>query len=162
MSSPGRPQKWQGWKTTSLMLFEEYRDVYEKIREMARREGKNFSELVAQALAEYVEKKYPGNPQAPLMCFDQEDPEQLPRSIQARLLIKDLEAAITTYKKMIQEIEQRGIREQWEVRDQFLDSRKKEAIKEIKRLLPQARTLSRQIHKQKFTDLFSEIDDMLE
>jgi len=62
----GRPRKRKGWKTTSLMLFEEHNEIYEKARELADREGATFSDIVAKALAEYLKIHYPGNPQLPL------------------------------------------------------------------------------------------------
>jgi len=62
----GRPRKWKGWRTTCLMLFEEYNEIYEKAKELAEREGITFSDIVAKALAEYLKAHYPGNPQLPL------------------------------------------------------------------------------------------------
>jgi len=67
----GRPKKWKGWRVTSLMVYEEYEDAYEKAKELADREGITFSELVARALSEYVSRHYPGNPQLPLIHEDQ-------------------------------------------------------------------------------------------
>jgi len=62
----GRPRKRKGWKTTSLMLFEEYSEIYEKARDLAYREGITFSDIVAKALAEYLKIHFPGHPQLPL------------------------------------------------------------------------------------------------
>jgi len=62
----GRPRKWKSWRTTCLMLYEEYSEVYEKANDLAEREGITFSELVAKALAEYLKVHLPGNPQLPL------------------------------------------------------------------------------------------------
>jgi len=44
-------------------------DLLKTALELARREGLNFSAFVKKALAEYIEKHYPGNPQLPLQKF---------------------------------------------------------------------------------------------
>jgi len=44
-------------------------DLLKTVLELARREGLNFSAFVKKALAEYIEKHYPGNPQLPLKKF---------------------------------------------------------------------------------------------
>jgi len=46
-------------------------DLLKTALELARREGLNFSAFVKKALAEYIEKHYPGNPQIPLKKFFQ-------------------------------------------------------------------------------------------
>jgi len=63
----GRPKRLGMVKHTTIYLYEVYSDVYEKAVELAKKEGISFSEIISKALAEYVEKHYPGNPQTPLL-----------------------------------------------------------------------------------------------
>jgi len=97
----GRPPKWKGYKITSLMLLDDYDEVYKKASELAEIEGITFAEIVAKALAEYVEKHYPGNPQIPLPTYTGQVPmaKTLEARITARQLKKDLELLKVIYSK---------------------------------------------------------------
>jgi len=97
----GRPPKWKGYKITSLMLLDDYDEVYKKASELAEIEGITFAEIVARALAEYVEKHYPGNPQIPLPTYTGQVPmaKTLEARITARQLKKDLDLLKVIYSK---------------------------------------------------------------
>lgn len=66
----GRPRKLGLVRHTTIYLYEKYGEVYKKVEELCRIEGKSFSELVSEALKEYVERHYPGNPQLTLPQFE--------------------------------------------------------------------------------------------
>ena len=71
------------------MIYERYREVYEKAKELAVRESVTFSELVAKALGEYVEAHYPGNPQMSLESFS--DAGLKPLRLEAKMLTQKAE-----------------------------------------------------------------------
>jgi len=83
------------------MLLDDYDEVYKKASELAEIEGITFAEIVAKALAEYVEKHYPGNPQIPLPTYTGQVPmaKTLEARITARQLKKDLELLKVIYSK---------------------------------------------------------------
>jgi len=83
------------------MLLDDYDEVYKKASELAEIEGITFAEIVAKALAEYVEKHYPGNPQIPLPTYTGQVPmaKTLEARITARQLKKDLELLKVIYAK---------------------------------------------------------------
>jgi len=82
-----RPRKWKATKTTSILLYEEYDEIYKKAEELAKREfNGSFSQLIAHALKEYIERHYPGNPQIPITGF-------MPGKMEKDLLFK-LEAKL--------------------------------------------------------------------
>jgi len=64
-----RPLKKGVPKQILLQVIEEERDVYEKMRKLAKREQISFSELALRAFKEYLERHWPGNPQIPLPVF---------------------------------------------------------------------------------------------
>jgi len=90
----GRPKKWKGWRVTSLMVYEEYEEAYEKAKELADREGITFSELVARALSEYVSSHYPGNPQLPLIHEEHRDYRLRPVEIEVEMVARRLRALL--------------------------------------------------------------------
>jgi len=89
----GRPKRLGIVRHTTIYVYEAYRDVFEKILELADREGKSFSEMMWVAAAEYVSKHYPGNPQLPL--FPPEDLERY--RLQADEMEASKEAAYLRY-----------------------------------------------------------------
>ena len=61
----GRPRKWQkGYRTTTIMIPAEYEEVWDLAKKVAEREGKSLSELVFEALIEYLNIHGALNPQA--------------------------------------------------------------------------------------------------
>lgn len=78
----GRPKILGRTRSTCISLYEKYVDVYPLACDLARLDGKSFSELVSIALKEYVETHYPGNPQLVLPSLIGETP--LPLRLQAK------------------------------------------------------------------------------
>ena len=67
----GRPGRPLSKKLPLQVKFYTYRnpEVWEKIRELAQREGKPLQDIIVDALEEYLERHMPGNPQTPLSIF---------------------------------------------------------------------------------------------
>lgn len=92
-----RPRRWKSYRITSFYIPVEFEDTAKKGEELAKVEGWSFSELLTQALKEYVEFHYPGNPQ--LILPSLLDPKELkPIRLEARFLVKEIHDA-TEYLK---------------------------------------------------------------
>jgi len=65
--SKGRPRRYQGLRITSFYIPIEHSELLDKLRELAERDGLSLSEKILEAIKEYVEVHYPGNPQ---VCLD--------------------------------------------------------------------------------------------
>ena len=92
----GRPRTLGILRHTTIYLYEKYRDVYEKAIELARREGKSFSELISIALKEYVENHYPGNPQLSMESFTENGLK--PLRLEAKLLLRSVRGLLENLK----------------------------------------------------------------
>jgi len=67
-SSENRRSKQYPWKIY-IYVPQEYRIIFEKAKEIARREGRSLSDLIRELLRDYVRIHEPGNPQLPLTRF---------------------------------------------------------------------------------------------
>lgn len=93
-----RPRRFKSVRITSIYLPVESEDVTKKAEELQKVEGLSFSELVLQALKEYVEIHYPGNPQ--LILPSLLDPQHLkPLRLEAKYLFKDFQRMIGVLKE---------------------------------------------------------------
>jgi len=89
----GRPRRYQGLRITSFYLPIEYLDLLDKLRELAERDGISLSEKIVDAIKEYVEVHYPGNPQTSLDPIIKPDATK-PLRLQALFDAKELESVI--------------------------------------------------------------------
>jgi len=67
-----RKKRFKGVVTKSFYIPLEYLEVFEKLEKLAEMERKSTSLMIVDAIAEYVERHYPGNPQLPLVHEDME------------------------------------------------------------------------------------------
>ena len=91
----GRPRTLGMIRSTTISLYEKYREVYPLAVELANVERISFSELVSRALKEYVEAHHPGNPQLTLKEAMREIPLAL--KLQARNHVLELERLMRAY-----------------------------------------------------------------
>jgi len=90
-----RRRRFKGYRITSIYLPVETEEITKKAEELQKVEGWCFSELVVQALKEFVEVHYPGNPQ--LILPSLLDPDHLkPLRLEAKFLFKDFQHMIQT------------------------------------------------------------------
>ena len=85
----GRPTTLGVVRQATIYLYEKYGEVYPKLCELARLEGKSFSELMSIAAKEYVELHYPGNPQLSLMSFTADGLK--PARLEAKIVSREAE-----------------------------------------------------------------------
>lgn len=85
----GRPTTLGVVRHTTIYLYSKYGEIYPKLCELARREGKSFSELMSIAAKEYVELHYPGNPQLSLKSFTAEGLK--PKRLEAKMVSREAE-----------------------------------------------------------------------
>jgi len=83
-----RPRRYKAIHITSFYIPVEKIEVLEKARDLAKIERITFSELIVNALHEYVERHYPGNPQ--IRLEPSVNPLMEPKSIKAEFIYEDL------------------------------------------------------------------------
>jgi hypothetical protein len=84
-----RPRRFKAYRITSFYLPIEYEDITKKAEELMKVEGYSFSEMLLEALKEYVQNHYPGNPQTILPSHT--DRALQPLRLKAHWSIRDLE-----------------------------------------------------------------------
>ena len=68
----GRPKRWKnGFRITSIMIPKEFDPVWAQAAKVAKAEGKTLSEVVSEALVDFLKVKGDGNPQLPLLKTDE-------------------------------------------------------------------------------------------
>jgi hypothetical protein len=65
-----RRKRFRGLIISSFYVPIEEREIIDKSKELAAKEGISHSELIARALSDYLKAHYPGNPQVPLFATD--------------------------------------------------------------------------------------------
>jgi hypothetical protein len=89
----GRPRRYQGLRITSFYLPIEHSELIDKLRELAERDGSTLSEKIVDAIREYIQVHYPGNPQVCLDSIIKPDAPK-PLRLQALFDMQELEAVI--------------------------------------------------------------------
>jgi len=55
-----RKRRWKAYRVTSFYIPIEFEHVMEKAQRLASKEGRSLSMLIVDAIAEYVERRMPG------------------------------------------------------------------------------------------------------
>jgi len=92
-----RPRRYKGYRITSFYIPVEFEDLSKKAEELMKIEGLSFSELLLEALKEYVEVHYPGNPQLTLPSICDQDSEK-PLRLVAKFDCEELETILKELK----------------------------------------------------------------
>lgn len=93
-----RPKRYQGVIITSFYVPIESKEIIEKAKELAHRDATTLSEIILEALKEYIEKHYPGNPQIPLMVYTGE--VEPAKTLEAKITAKQLREDIDLLKRL--------------------------------------------------------------
>lgn len=156
MANPGRPKESKGG--CSLITLSVPSELKQKgglidiVDEIAKREGSNRSEWIMRQIAEIVKVKYPSNPQATIGAFS--GTEDLALTLQAKLLLKDMKLNVNAV------VESRAEQKKKQS-DFFLQRRESNAVYNLKKMLPKARRLSRQVYPERFKAVFEQINKLL-
>jgi len=84
-----RPRRYKAIRITSFYVPIEKARILEMSQELAQREGITLSELILNALGEYIERHYPSNPQISLETA--QNPLTEPLTLKARFIAEDIE-----------------------------------------------------------------------
>lgn len=99
-----RRRRFSSYRVTSFYLPVEYNEIAQKAEELTQVEGISFSELILNALEEYVNLHYPGNPQTILPSLL--DPNGLkPLRLEAKFLFKDFQRVMMQLEDKIEDLE---------------------------------------------------------